>query len=233
MIEIIPAVLPHSFADLEEHLAKVQGVAKKVQIDIVDGVFAPGKTWPYRDRSTFDTIVEQEHGLPFWESLDFEFDLMVEAPCEELMNVVHTGASRVVVHAGSHGAAAALQMLVDLREDTGAFSVQAGVALAAHAQPDELEPFEAQFDFVQVMGIEHEGRQGEPFDPDDKALFLLQRLRRRYPALPIQVDGGVTLDNAPQLVAAGATQLVVGSAIFGAGDAALAYKALYTKVNVK
>lgn len=230
-IEVIPAVLPKSWKELESHLALMRGVTRRVQVDIVDGHFAHGKTWPYKDGDKFAQIVEQERGLPFWEDLDFEFDLMVVDPAAVIMDYVHAGASRIIVHATSTTAVPAVQHLIDLNEESGAFSVQVGVALGAHAQPDDLEPFEEQFDFVQVMGIERVGRQGEEFS--QKALFLLERLRRRYPQMLLQVDGGVRLENAKQLVAAGATRLVAGSAIFGADDTPATYKALYTEANAQ
>ena len=230
-IDVIPAVVPQSFDDLRSHLAAIKAVAKHVQVDIVDGHYARGKTWPYRDRHTFEKIVTAEHGLPFWEELDFEFDLMIADPALHVVEYVHAGASRLVVHAASPGAYEALQSLIELREDGGAFSIKAGIALAAHASPDDLEHFEAQFDFVQVMGVEKEGHQGEPFDPDKKALFLVERLHKRYPLLPIQVDGGVNKDTIPQLVAAGATRLIVGSAIVKAPDPAAAYRELLDLAN--
>lgn len=230
-IEIIPAVLPQSLEDLETHLSAVQSAARHVQVDIVDGHYARGKTWPYRDRHSFQRIVQEEHGLPFWDKLDYEFDLMINDPALHVMDYVHAGASRVVIHAASTGAFEALQLLIELREEGGAFSIKAGIALGAHASPDDLEQFEAQFDFVQVMGIEKEGHQGEPFDPDKKALFLIERLHKRYPLLPIQVDGGVNQETIPQLVAAGATRLIVGSAIVKAEDPAAAYRELLTLAN--
>lgn len=230
-VEIIPAVVPQSFADLEEHLAKIKDIVRHVQVDVVDGHYARGKTWPYRDSGTFEKIVEQEHGLPFWDTLDFEFDLMINNPAEVVMQYVHAGASRIIVHASSPSAVQALQSLVELREEGGSFTIQAGVALGAHGQPDDLEQFEAQFDFVQVMGVEKEGHQGEPFDPDQKALYLLERLRARYRDLPLQVDGGVKKENIQALVAAGATRLVAGSAIFAAEDPVAAYKELYNIAN--
>lgn len=229
MIEVIPAVLPYSFKELEDTLARIKGVARRVQVDIVDGHFAKHKTWPYKDGERFAAIVEQERGLPLWEELDFEFDLMVVDPAAVALEYVRAGASRVVVHAASKSALSAVQALIDLNEDSGAFSVQVGVALGAHQSPDDLEPFNDQFDFVQVMGIEHEGRQGEPLA--DHAFVLLERLRHRYPQLPLQVDGGVRLENIKKLVAAGATRLVAGSAVFGSEDPQAAYKALYTEAN--
>ena len=222
-VEIIPAVLPQSFKDMEAQLLPLAGVARQAQVDVVDGRYCHGKSWPYRDRASFERLVEQEHGLPFWDKIDFQFDLMVEDPAAELNNFLAAGATQVILHVRSHTAQLALQALVDLRtNEAGGYSVRAGVALGPQQSPDVLEPFESQFDFVQVMGIDREGRQGEPFDI--KALYLVERLRARYPDLPLQVDGGVTLENARALAAAGANRLVVGHAIVKAPDPAAAYK---------
>ncbi len=232
MIEIIPAVLAKDFKDLERQIERVRGLSKMVQIDVVDGSYARTRTWPYTDHATFEKIVEQEHGLPHWDELDFEFDLMIEDPLGELARFVQAGASSIIIHASSPGAPAALQKLVDLREDSGAFVVRAGLALRAHDGPEMLEQFEEQYDFVQVMGIEHEGRQGEPFDPDKRALYLVERLRHLYPALPLQVDGHAA-GHERELVKAGATRLVVGSALTQAKDPRAAYKQIYTRANAQ
>ncbi len=228
-VEIIPAILPHSFEDLREHVDLLQGVAPRVQVDVVDGSYTRGKTWPYRERGTFEKLVSEEHGLPSWERVDYQFDLMVEDPAAEILNFVTAGATQLVLHARSKTTLAALQMIVDRRDQMGTFAVAAGIALGLHQQPSDLEPFESQFDFVQVMGIDHEGKQGQRFD--HHALFLVERVRARYPYVPIQVDGGVALDHVKPLIAAGATRLVVGSAIFASQDPVAAYRALYTEAN--
>ena len=229
-VEIIPAVLPQSFKDLEERLAPLKDVIKLAQVDVVDGQYAKGTTWPYRDTATFKKIAKEERGLPFWDKIDFQFDLMIQNPDKVLKEYLDAGASHVVLHARSEGVEKALQLIVDLRtEEIGSFSVHGGIALGPQDQPDILEPFESQFDFVQVMGIDREGKQGEPFDK--RALYLVERLRARYPKLPIQVDGGVSLQNARELVAAGASRLVVGSAIVKAEDPLAAYQEFQELVN--
>lgn len=230
MIEIIPAILPKSFDDLQRHADIVHPFAKKVQVDVVDGHFARGKTWPYKDGTSFEKIKEEERGLPYWEDLDYEFDLMIDSTHEHAMDYVHAGASHVVVHAHAQGAVEGLRKLAEVREDdNGAFSITTGLALLPNMQPDVLESFDTLFDYVQVMGIDHEGKQGQPFD--EHAVALVERLHRRYPDLVIQVDGGVSMDTAPLLVRAGAVKLVVGSAIFNADNPQHAYEALYTLVN--
>jgi ribulose-phosphate 3-epimerase len=234
-VEIIPAILEKSFAAIEKKAALVKGAAKRVQIDVVDGVFAKTsglfsrRTWPYQDHGTFLRVVKEEHGLPYWGDINYEFDLMINDPAEKVMDYVHAGASHIVVHAGAKDAVLAVQKLVDLREESGAFEVKAGVALTCDAQPEELEKFEAQFDYVQVMGIATIGRQGGGFD--DRALHLLERLHARYPQLHLQVDGGVNAGTIPKIVKAGASSLVMGSAIFGAKDAGEAIKSLDALAN--
>ena len=233
-IEIIPAVLPKDLAEVESRVDLIYNVTKRVQVDIIDGVYAHGPfmhkaTWPYHDAATFQKIVTEERGLPHWDTLNYEFDLMINNPAEKVMDYVHAGASHIVVHARSQGSVEAVQHLVDLREEGGAFSVLVGVAIMCDAQPDELEKFEAQYDYLQVMGIANIGRQGEPFDV--RALHLLERLHTRYPDLPLQVDGGVNAEIIPALVKAGASFLVAGSAVFGQSDPSLAVSKLDNIAN--
>lgn len=230
MIEIIPAVLPSSFDDLTTHLERVHTAGGMVQVDVVDGIFANTKTWPYRDSHTFEKIVAQESGLPFWDELDFQFDLMVQAPSAVVMSYVHAGASQIVLHIESLGVESALHALAEIRGEGEAFAVRSGIAVPPTLSMEALEPFEALFDFIQVMGIEHVGKQGEPLDKH--ALYLVERLRKRYPQVPIQVDGGVKKENAKALALAGATRLVVGSAIFGEDDALRALQEIQDEVRV-
>lgn len=221
-VQIIPAVLPKSFEDLTAHVEKVRSVARLIQIDVVDGIYARNKTWPYKDRSTFDKIIVEEHGLPFWQDHDYEFDLMIEDPHLVAKEYVSAGASRIIVHANAHGAVEGIHALAELREDTGAYTITTGLALLPTMHPDVLDSFETLYDFVQVMGIDKEGFQGQSFN--EQTITLIERLRHRYPELPIQVDGAVTIHNARALVVAGANRLVVGSAIFEAAEPLVAYE---------
>lgn len=216
---IIPAILPKNLEDLHQALAQMQSIAPVVQIDVVDGVFAPKKTWPYVEGNEFEKMVAQDEGLPFWEDFDFQFDLMVAHPHIEAPRFAQAGAASVVVHTASPHAADALQALQEYRG-----GVAVGVALLPAAAVEDLEAFVGLYDFVQVMGIAQVGAQGHPFD--ERALALVAALRAQYPELLIQVDGGVSLSNAQALVQAGANRLVVGSAIFNTDDPAAAYHKL-------
>jgi ribulose-phosphate 3-epimerase len=66
------------------------------------------------------------------------------------------------------------------------------------------------------MGIDNVGFQNQEFN--DQVLEKISDLRNLYPDIQISVDGGVSFDNAADLISAGATRLVSGSAVFDSGD---------------
>ncbi len=210
MIEIIPAILPKSLRGLEEGLVRLQHVAPLVQIDLVGQNVLAGQEAP-----------------PLWEEFDFEFDIMLPNPAAEVAQAVELGASRIVVHASASSAREALDYLQPYR--SGAFPILVGIALSSTSRPDELKAFEGLYDYVQVMGIAHIGKQGEPFD--ERAIETVKTLRAAYPSLVIQVDGAAAV-HPKELVEAGANRLVVGSAIINADNPGSALKSLYNKANV-
>lgn len=211
MVDIIPAVLPKSFAELERGLERLKGAAPLVQIDLVG-----------------ENILLGHEAMPLWEEYDFEFDIMLPHPERAIATVLAMGASRVVVHAPGDGAREALGMLQETRG--GDYAVAVGVALRAHDAPEALGQFGGLYDYVQVMGIEHEGRQGEPPDPHHRELELLRALRRMHPELFLQVDGA-SAAHPRELAQAGANRLIVGSAILAADDPKAALEALSREAN--
>ena len=46
-VEVIPAIVPKNLEDLKEHLMRLRGIVRMVQLDVCDGIFVPSKTWPY------------------------------------------------------------------------------------------------------------------------------------------------------------------------------------------
>jgi ribulose-phosphate 3-epimerase len=230
MVEIIPAILAKNFVGLTTALERVAGHTRLVQVDVVDGIFAPNKSWPQGDEARFERICLGDEGLPFWEQLDFQFDLMLEHPEKSVRRFIDAGAAGTVLHAASPGAREAVEELGRNNDEVGEdFRVQIGIALHAGADPSEVEPFLDVCDFVQVMGIEKVGFQKQPFD--ERALSLLTKIHTQHPELLLQVDGGVSLENIHALAQAGASRVVCGSALFDSSDLASAYRALYTEAN--
>ena len=207
-MQIIPAILPKDFKDLEGHVAQVKGLVSLVQIDICDGQFTPQASWPYRKHdSNFDAITKEDRGLPFWEEVEYEFDLMVNKPEDVVLDYVVAGASRIVLHVEAKG-----NILEAIEKLKG--KVEIGVALNISTSLDAIEPFKSKIQYIQLMGIDRVGFQGQPLD--DNVYTLSYEVKKRYPTLPIQIDGGVNQETAPLLKAAGADRLIIGSAIFEA-----------------
>lgn len=207
-VDIVPALLVRSKGELEYALARLRGVAPWVQVDLV------GRNY-----------MEGEESFPDWEEFDFEADLMTGNPARDAETAVQLGAARVVVHAEGQYREA-LDMMQKYR--AGEYAVEVGVALHPHDSIDALDGLEGLYDYAQVMGIAREGAQGEP--PDPRAADMVRALRAAHPGLVIQVDGAAA-PRVEELVAAGASRLVVGSAIAGADNPRAAYKEIYTRAN--
>jgi ribulose-phosphate 3-epimerase len=229
MVEIIPAILPKSYGELEERLASIRDAATLVQIDAVDGVFAPTKTWPYQGGEMFSAIVAQDEGLPFWEDFDFQFDCMTSHALRDAGDFISAGASSIVIHGAGKDALETFESLQ--KERSGDFGVALGVALLPGDDAGTFAQYKELVDFVQVMGIAKVGVQGSEFD--SRALALIAALRRDNPELLIQIDGGVRLENARQIAQAGANRLVVGSAIFSHAEPRAAIEELKREANRK
>jgi len=206
--EIIPAILPMDFAELEDKLALIHGFVKTVQIDACDGQFVQNATWPYRKHDdSFDKMVKEEIGMPGWEDTNFEVDLMANRPEERVEEWISAGASRIVIHAEAKGDIdAAIAKLTD--------KVEIGLALNEDTPVETISKYHERIQFVQLMGIDQIGFQHQPFD--EKVIGRVREVRLKYPGLPIAVDGGVSFENAAELIDAGADRLVIGSAIFNA-----------------
>ena len=231
MTEIIPAILPEYIDDLREKLSLISGIVPLAQIDVCDGKFTPTKTWPYKKGidETFLRIVGQEEGFPFWDSIDFEVDLMVKHPENIIDDWIATGAKRIIIHIES--TPNPLSLFQKIRQEYGtssdsSYGVEVGAALNINTPNEEVydllneidDKGAPSVDFVQFMGIENIGYQGEPFD--ERVFEKVRELREKFPDTIISVDGGVSQDNATELIEAGANRLVSGSAIFESGDIA-------------
>lgn len=216
-------------------MSMVSGIAPLVQIDVCDGKFVVSKTWPYikGGMEEFARITAEDEGFPFWDSLDFEIDLMIRHPESVVEDWIKAGAKCFIFHIES--APNVLEIIEKLRNDYGTskdetFGLQIGIALGVDTPNEEVfeildmidEDGDSIVDFVQFMGMSPSvvGFQGQELD--ERVLEKISDLRGMYPNIPISVDGGVNFDNAADLISAGATRLISGSAIFESGDVAKA-----------
>ena len=232
-VEIIPAIMPKNWEDLEGEVAKVAPFVKAVQIDVMDGKFVKSKSWPYMKRRGNDDIFKQlqveDLGLPFWQEVDYEADLMIDKPEEEIENWIAAGMSRIIVHIES---TQKMPEIVKMFEAYKAYpenpgdemSVDLGLALNIDTPTEEILPYLEDIEFVQFMGIDTIGLQGQSFD--ERVADKIREFHNAHPEVAISVDGGVSLENARSLVEAGASRLVSGSAIFESEDAGSAIENL-------
>lgn len=208
--EIIPAILPKDFAELQEKIDLIKDFVKTVQIDVCDGQFVPSATWPYRkEDDSFHKIVTEEDGLPGWEKLNFEIDLMANRPEEVVEEWVSAGATRIIIHIEARGN---IEGAIDQLKDR----IEVSLALNIDTPISVIEPFKDKIQGIQLMGIDTIGFQHQPFDA--KVIDKIKELRAAHPEMLISVDGGVSLENGSALLEAGANRLVVGSAIFEADN---------------
>lgn len=222
--EIIPAIIASSYEDLTFKVAAVNGIAKMVQIDAMDGKFVDSKSWPYiksEDRD-FIKIIKQEEGLPEWQDLDFEIDLMIRDVENEASKWIAAGATRLVIHYKSEPEEIIRRTLRDCKEKGVEVILDFELDMSIdeikkilHDLENNKEDGEERpivLDGIQIMGIDKIGFQGEKFD--HKVLSYVREIHKEFPDLIISVDGGVKPEYAKPLADAGALRLVVGSAIF-------------------
>lgn len=225
MSEIIPAIMPDDYHDLVSKLDRVDDFSKTVQIDVMDGIYVPSESWPYNgsDLDEFEKIIKQEKGLPSWEKVNFIIDLMVSDVESKVYDWILAGASGVVLHFESLHNQVHPGLIIKLKEEF-ADVLEVGIAVKSTTPFELFSPFLEYVDFVQCMGIEKVGYQGQDFD--ENIIDKIKEIRNYSNTLPIVVDGAVNNKTIHSLLEAGATKLVVGSALFESEDMKETYEKL-------
>lgn len=221
MSELIPAILPKDYADLEEKMSLVAGRVPLVHIDVEDGTLTQKISWPFKgDNGEWERVQKEEEGLPGWEESNFEVHLMIKDPLSVVDDWVRAGAERVVVHFEAFEDPTELDLaLRELRNKftiSSFLSTEVGLAVNLDTPIESIFPHVLEVDYIHLMSIDHDGEQGVKFE---EGIFeKIAALRDEFPDTIISIDGGVSAENAERLLDAGVNRLIVGSAIYAASD---------------
>jgi ribulose-phosphate 3-epimerase len=211
-IRIAPSLLSADFAALGEAVrAAERGGADYIHVDVMDGHFVPNITiGPPVVRA-----IKRVATVPL------DVHLMISDPDRYIDTFAEAGAALLTVHVE------ALPHLHRTLSYIRSLGLQAGVALNPSTPVSSLDEVAAEVDLILVMSV-NPGFGAQSFIPRSivKIRAIREMLDRIGSQALIEVDGGIDLQTAAEVVAAGADVLVAGNAIFGAPDPAAAARAL-------
>ena len=199
MLKIAPSLLAADFSKLAEEIKKVEN-ADMLHLDVMDGHYVPNISFG-------PAVIKAARKVT---KMYFDCQLMIDNPDRYLKQFVDAGCNSISFHPET------VKDPLKTIETLKIFGVKAGIAINNRVPIENAYPFLSKVDFVLVMSVEA-GFGGQKFNSEalQKIKALSEELQKRKLKLDIEVDGGVTLENAPDLVKAGANILVTGTSVFG------------------
>lgn len=199
---LAPSILSADFSKLGEEVKKIHK-ADFVHVDVMDGHFVPNISF---GSAVMKSLVGKT-------MLPFDVHLMIENPDEYIEDFVTDQTEYICVH---QEACVHLDRTLNHIKSLG---VKAAVSLNPATPVSTIENMLGEVDMVLIMSV-NPGFGGQSFIPYsiDKIEELSALRKKKGLNFLIEVDGGVNLDNAKELLSAGADILVAGSAVFKADD---------------
>jgi len=187
---------------------KILGLVKKAQIDIVDGKYAPVKTWPFAEKYSDDLmkLARGDEKFPYINDFILEIDMMVLHPIEYINDFISLGAKSFVIHIDSTDH---IKECIDTIKNS---ECAIGLGIKPSVDVDLLQPFLPLVDFVQFMGNDKVGHSG--MELDKSVVNKIKYFHEKHSSVPIQIDIGVSEETIPKLKSAGVSSFISGSSIF-------------------
>lgn len=204
MVKISPSILSSDFSKLGEEIKKIEeGGADYVHLDVMDGIFVPNITFGVPVIKKIRNITD----------IPFDVHLMIDRPERYIEDFAKSGADIITVHEES---TIHLHRAIQSIKGSGK---KAGVSLNPSTPIQNIEYILDDIDMVLIMTV-NPGFGGQSFIPsmERKIKYLRNLINDKKLDVKIEVDGGIKLENARQVIDWGADILVVGSDIFKSDD---------------
>ena len=201
---ISPSMLSADFGNLERDTKMIdRSAAEWVHIDVMDGVFVPNISFGFPVMKPIRKATSKV----------LDVHLMIVEPEKYIKRFVDAGADYVTFH---YEATEQIDECISITKEAGA---KVGISIKPATPVSVLKDILAKVDLVLVMSVEP-GFGGQSFMPDslDKVRELAAIKAEQGLDYIIEIDGGISSQNAGEVFAAGAEALVAGSAVFGAPD---------------
>lgn len=203
IIKLAPSILSADFSKLGDEVKEIDVAgADYIHIDVMDGIFVPSISFGLPVISSIRKVTDKP----------FDVHLMIEEPVRYIKEFSKAGADIITVHCE---ACKHLNRTVQTIKEEG---LKAGVVLNPSTPLSELEYILEYVDMVLLMSV-NPGFGGQKYidNVTGKIKSLRKMVDERNLNVEIEVDGGITLSNAKEVIEAGADVLVAGSAVFN-GD---------------
>jgi ribulose-phosphate 3-epimerase len=197
-VKIVPTILTQNFAEFKKRLKAVEPFFKLAQIDCADGKFVKNKT--FYDKSEICNLKSE---------ISYELHLMVKEPLKEIKKwVSYKKVKSIIFHYEAVNDDKKILVIIDYLHKRG---IKAGLAINLETKVEKVLKILPKLDVLLIMGVKP-GWGGQEISLK-VVKSKVYKVRKLFSKLDIEVDGGINLKNAGQLLEIGANILAVGRSL--------------------